>query len=176
MLDELLDLTVQKPRRFGPLVWGLNRDEIRMQIAKIRASLPQEVKQAAHLARDTEKIVESAREDAEATLAKAQREAERLVADAHKQAQLIREQALLEQERLVSENEVLKLAKHQADQIRSAAERDALQLRRGAEDYAFQVLVKLEGVVGKVMSTIERGKSEIAPSFDTAPARDRTRA
>ena len=62
---------------------------------------------------------------------------------------------------LLNKREILKLAKAQSEEIRNAADRDALDMKRGADSYAYEVLTKLEGVVAKTMSTIERGKAEI---------------
>jgi len=72
------------------------------------------------------------------------------------------EQARLQQERMVSESEILKLSKAQSEEIRNAADRDSVQMRRGAEKYALDVLNQLEGVVGKVITTIERGKQDLS--------------
>jgi cell division septum initiation protein DivIVA len=178
MLENLNDLIDKKPKYFGPLCWGLNRDEAAMQIAKIRASLPQEVKQAATVTRESERIVESAREDANLTLEKALREGERLLQEARTEAERLLEQARIEQQRLVADSEVLKIAKAQAEEVRNDATRDALQMRRGAEDYAHDLLTQLEGVIGKIMATVENGKQTIRPSQGNAvvAARDRTAA
>jgi cell division septum initiation protein DivIVA len=163
LLDQLNDLAVEQPKQIlgTPLFWGLNTDEVSMQIAKVRASLPQELKVAASTARESDRILEGAREDATMTMENARKESDRIVADARKEAERIIEQAKLQQERMVAESEVLKLSKAQSEEIRNAADRDAVQMRRGAEKYAYDVLSQLEGVVGKVMTTIERGKQEM---------------
>ena len=170
MLEDLHELAVNKPRQFGPLFWGLDRDEISMQIAKVRASLPSELKQAVQTVRDSERIVDSAREDANMTVESARKESERLISEANLEAQRILDQAKIQQERMLSESEILKLSKAQSEEIRNSAERDANQMRRGAEKYAYDVLTQLEGVVGKVINTIDRGKAELRPSDNTAVA------
>jgi cell division septum initiation protein DivIVA len=160
LLEDLKKL-IEEPRSWGPVTWGLDKDEISMQIAKIRASLPQELKAAVSTVRESERIIDTAREDASMTLETARKEAERIVTDAKADADRILEQARLQQERMVADSEILKLSKAQSEEIRSAADRDSVQMRRGAEKYAYDVLSQLEGVVGKVMTTIERGKSEM---------------
>ena len=170
MLEDLHELAVNKPRQFGPLFWGLDRDEISMQIAKVRASLPSELKQAVQTVRDSERIVDSAREDANMTVESARKESERLISEANLEAQRILDQAKIQQERMLSESEILKLSKAQSEEIRNSAERDANQMRRGAEKYAYDVLTQLEGVVGKVINTIDRGKAELRPSDNKAVA------
>jgi cell division septum initiation protein DivIVA len=163
LLDDLSQLIDDTPHA-GPLTWGLNRDEISMQIAKIRASLPQELKTAVSTARESDRILETARVDATAALDAAKKDYDRIVADAKKDADRILEEARLQQQRMVAESEILKLSKAQSEEIRNAADRDAVAMRRGAEKYAFDVLSQLETVVGKVMTTVERSKLEIQPS------------
>jgi cell division septum initiation protein DivIVA len=180
LLEDLKKLIEDTPS-LGPITWGLDRDEIGMQIAKIRASLPQELKAAVSTVRESERIIDTAREDATMTLENARKEAERILAEAKADADRVLEQARLQQERMVADSEILKLSKAQSEEIRNSADRDAVQMRRGAEKYAYDVLSQLEGVVGKVMTTIERGKQEMhrpEPAPNNTPervAREKTR-
>lgn len=178
MLQELHDQIVDEPRYFGKLAYGLNRDELSIQIAKIRASLPNELKEASAKVRESERIVDSAKTDASATVEAARREGERFLAEAKREAERLVEQGKLQQERLVSESEVLKLAKAQAEEIRNSAERDGNTIRRGAESYAHDVLLQLEGVVGKAMGVVERGRQELerpSENLVSSPVRERVR-
>jgi cell division septum initiation protein DivIVA len=169
LLDQLHDLAVDSPKSMGPLVWGLNKDEISMQIAKVRASLPNEVKAAAATVRETDRIVESAKEDATLTVENARKESDRIIAEARQEAERLLEQAKLQQQQMLSESEILKLSKAQSEEIRNSADREAAGMRRGAEKYAYDVLTQLEGVVGKVATTIERGKREMERPETPAP-------
>lgn len=177
MLENLHELVVDRPRKVFPrLIWGLDVDEASMQIAKIRASLPTELKQAVTVTRESERIVESAREDASLTLESAKREADRIVADAKREAERLVEQARIQQAQMISESEILKLTKAQCEEIRNAAEREASHLKRGAEKYAFDVLTQLENVTAKIMTNVDRGKSELQRAEANAPVgRERTR-
>lgn len=171
ILDDLNDIAVKQPKQIlGSLYWRVDPDEIGMQIAKVRATLPQEVKQAAQTIRETDRIVGSAKEDAQVTLENARKEAETLLSEAKLESERILEQARLEQKKMVNESEILKLSKAQSEEIRNAAERDAINTRRSAEAYAVEVLGRLEGVVGKAMTVIDRGKQELqAPSDAPVP-------
>jgi gas vesicle protein len=80
------------------------------------------------------------------------------------------------QERMVAESEILKLSKAQSEEIRNAADRDAMNMRRGAEKYAHDVLSHLEGVVGKVMTSIEKGKQEVQRADPQTQALPREKA
>ncbi|MBX3119886.1 MAG: hypothetical protein KF784_12535 [Fimbriimonadaceae bacterium] len=192
MLEQLNDMAVERPKQIlgTKLYWGLDQEEIQMQIAKIRASLPTELKQAVARVRESERIVDTAKHDADQTVEVARREAERALADARKEAERIIaegrveadraiEQGRQQQERMVSESEILKLSKAQAEEIRNSADKDAAAVRRGAENYAYDVLSKLEGVVGKVVTAIDRGKAEldrpIEPVALVNTTRERTR-
>ena len=179
LLDQLHELAVDAPKSVGPIVWGLNKDEISMQIAKVRASLPQEVKAAAATVRESERIVDTAREDATMTLGAAQKEGDRIIGEANAEATRILEQARIQQHQMVSESEILKLSKAQSEEIRNGADREAVSMRRGAEKYAMDVLSQLEGVVGKVATTIERGKREMErpeQPMSAAGVREKARA
>jgi cell division septum initiation protein DivIVA len=161
ILQDLEDITINKPKSFGPIVFGLNKDEVQMQIAKVRASLPQELKAAHATMRESERIVDSAREDAHMTVENARKEADRVIEEARKETERMLEQARIQQERMLDESEILKLAKAQSEEIRNSAERDAAQLRRGADKYAYDLLSQLEGVMGKAMTIVERGKHDL---------------
>lgn len=169
-LLEDLKTMIDAPKEFMGLVFGMDRDEIGMQISKIRASLPQELKNAASTMRESDRILEDARTDATGILENARNEADRIHAEARTEAERTLDQARLQQERMVAESEILKLSKAQSEEIRSSADRDAMNMRRGAEKYAYDVLTQLEGVVGKAMTTIERGKNEMAPEKAVVPA------
>lgn len=179
ILDDLNNL-VEAPKHIGKLTWGLDRQEISMQITKIRASLPNEVKAAAATVRDADQIMNRAREDANKTIENSQKEAERLLAEARKESERLIDQARLQQEKMIDESEILKLSKAQAEEVRNGAEREATQMRRGAENYAYDVLTQMEGVVGKVMNSIERGKNDLRSQPEalpqTAVVREKVRA
>lgn len=177
MLEDLQDIAVDQPRGFGPFVFGYRRETVQMHIDKIRSSLPLEIKQASNLTRESERLVEQAREDAAKTMDGARIEASRIVEEAKAEAERVLAAAKLEQERMLGENEILKIAKATADEIRSSADRDSAAMRRGAEDYAYSVLGKLETVVGRVMTTIDKGKDEIRPQPELAvvPSREKAR-
>lgn len=180
LLEELID-TIDDVRSFGPVAWGFDSEEFRMQLEKIKANLPQEIKVANSTARESERIIEQAREDGARALEGARVEAERIVSEARrdgaqtvdqarKEADLLLENARLEQSRMLGESEVLRLARAQADELKARSERDALDTRRGSEKYAYDVLSQLEGVVGKLQVTIERGKNDLQPEGPRAVA------
>lgn len=164
LLDQLKAM-VYRPKviPFMRVAFGYDPDDLAMHIEKVRAHLPRELKDAASLNRESERIRETAEQDAKTIVEQATREAERVLADAKSEAERVLEQAKLQQSQLVADSEVLKMAKAQAEEIRNSAERDALQMRRGADKYAYDVLCHCENVLTRQLQTVERGKAELAP-------------
>jgi cell division septum initiation protein DivIVA len=178
LLDEVTELAVERPRRIiGKIYWGLDPEEVQIHLAKVRASLPNELKQAVQTVRESERIVDSAREDATMTLDSARKEADRILNEARREAEKIVEHAKMQQERMIHESEVLKLAKAQAEEIKNNADREALQMRRGADKYASDVLGQLESVIGRALTSVEKGRTEMERVEQAAvQAREKARA
>jgi vacuolar-type H+-ATPase subunit H len=169
-LLENLKKDIGTKRNFGKLVFGLDKDEICFQIDQIRASMPREMKDAASLTRETERVLSSAEEEASALYDAAQTKSAQLLADAEQRAALIVQQAELKAQQLVQEDEITRIAKAQADELRKSAEKDAREMKRGADHYAADTLENLENVVGKVLRTIETGKRELQANIQPVDA------
>jgi len=104
-------------------------------IDELRHAIPEEVQSARRINAEGERILE-----------RANQEAERIVARAREQAsQLIDEQGLTE------------AAEAESRRIVAEAEAEAGQTRQGADDYAADVLLRLEAEVSRVLGQIERG-------------------
>lgn len=178
LLENLRDLA-EKPKSFMGIAFGYNEQELVMQIEKIRATLPREVKDAASVTRESERIMETAKEDADKAIEQANGQADKILAEAKREAERLVEQARLQQEQMINDSEILKLAKAQADEVRHSAEREANQMRRGADRYAHDVLTNLENSVSRVLSQVERGRAELDNvEKDAAPTtmRDKVKA
>ncbi len=175
LLEQLNKLTVEDPHSFGPLTWGLNRDEISMQIAKIRASLPQELKNASTNVRESERIVDGAREEAQQIVGSSAKDADRIVVEAKAEAARLLEKARLQQDEMLAESEILKLSKAQCEEIRNAADRDAMNVRRSADKYALDILNHLENVLGKTIGSIGNSKQEFERGESPANPKERVR-
>jgi cell division septum initiation protein DivIVA len=178
-LLENLKEVAQKPKCFMGVAFGYDAEEMVMQIEKIRATLPREVKDAASLSRESERIIEGAKEDSDQLLRQAQAQAARALEEAKAEADRLIEQGRLQQQQMVVESEILKLAKAQADEVRQAAERESSQMRRGADRYAHEVLSNLEASVGKVLTQVERGRAEldnVLKDSSATPVREKVKA
>lgn len=166
-LDQLREM-IEKPRQFLGITFGLNKEECVVLLRRIHASMPEAIKEAEKLVRESSRIVETATEEAQRTLERAKSEAQRITDAAQKEAERELQQARLEREKLLEENEIIRAAKIEAERVRSEAEADAARMRRSADDYALDVLTRLEAALGKAMSNVERGKAELQRTKEPA--------
>mgnify|MGYP000616139377 CR=1 FL=1 len=104
-------------------------------IDELRVAVPEEVRAAKRINSEGERIIEKAQEEAERIVAKAQEQA----------AFLIDERGLTQQ------------ADAESRRIITEAQAEAEEVRRGADDYAVNVLVGLEGDVVKTLQSIKKG-------------------
>ena len=104
-------------------------------IDELRVAVPEEVRAAKRINSEGERIIEKAQEEAERIVAKAQEQA----------AFLIDERGLTQQ------------AEGESRRIIAEAQADAEEVRRGADEYAVNVLVGLEGDVVKTLQSIKKG-------------------
>lgn len=104
-------------------------------IDQLRVAVPEEVRQAKRVNEETSRLVERAQEEAERILARAQ------------------EQAAF----LIEERELTRAAEARSAQIVEAGQAEAEQIRGGADQYAADVLIRLEGECIKALQSIKRG-------------------
>lgn len=104
-------------------------------IDQMRISIPDEVRRA-------ERII---------------REKERTIAQAHEEAERIIELARGEAAEITASHSIAQAAESRAESIRKQAERDAEYTRSGADEYAFDVLCRMEQELKKALTVIENG-------------------
>src|SRR5881392_1669546 len=114
-------------------------DEIYEIIDQMRATIPEEIKQARWIVKERQEM-----------LAEAKREVDRLLAEA-------REQAVRE----ASQTEIVKIAEHQAQDIVDEARRQARETRLEMEDWADGILSTLEVNLDKFLSAVKRGRERL---------------
>ncbi|MBO9533782.1 MAG: ATPase [Patulibacter sp.] len=117
----------------------VNKEEMYDLLDQMRATIPEEIKQARWIVKERQEM-----------LAEAKREAERIVAEAKdKQAQL------------VSQEEVVKQAERLAEDIVEEARAREREIRLGAEDYADEILSTLEVNLQKFIGAVQRGRDKL---------------
>jgi vacuolar-type H+-ATPase subunit H len=102
---------------------------------QMRISIPDEVRRAERVIRERDR-----------TIAQAHEEAERIVALARSEAA-----------QLTAEHTIAQAAEERAAAIRRQAERGAESVRAGADEYAFDMLCKLEQELKRALTVIENG-------------------
>ena len=129
----------------------VDREEIYDLLDQMRATIPEEIKQARWIVKERQEM-----------LAEAKREAERIIKEGReKQAQLI------------SQEEVTRQAERGAEDIIEDARAREREIRLGAEDYADEILGTLEVNLSKFIAAVQRGRDRLAgrqdeESYETA--------
>ncbi|MFN3420302.1 MAG: hypothetical protein ACK40X_01075 [Armatimonadota bacterium] len=120
------------------------------KLHRMRASLPDEIRKAMEIQRESERYLRAARE-----------EAQRIVEEAKREAEKILERAQQEAERLVDENLIVRQAQQKASEILSEAEQEAETRRRETDEYIRNVLNRLERFARRLLELVEEGRQEI---------------
>ena len=135
-LDDLVHNAKQVPLTDQVRV---DKDEIYDILDQMRATIPEEIKQARWIVKERQEM-----------LAEAKREAERLISEARER-----------QNQLVSEQEVTKQAERAAEEIIEDARTREREIRLGAEDYADDILNTLEVNLEKFTAAVQRGRDRL---------------
>ena len=117
----------------------VDKEETYAILDQMRATIPEEIKQARWIAKEREEM-----------LAEAKRECERIL-----------EAAREERARLVDEEEIAKQAERRAERILEEARAKERQIRLAAEDYADGILGSLEGNLERFSGAIQRGRERL---------------
>ncbi len=104
-------------------------------IDQLRVTIPEEIKTARRVSSEVDRLIEQAREEAERILARAQ------------------EQATY----LIEERELTRQAEEMSLEIVRQARAEGDEIRRGADDYAADVLARLEVEVMRTLKSIRLG-------------------
>jgi regulator of protease activity HflC (stomatin/prohibitin superfamily) len=117
----------------------IDREEIFDILDQMRATIPEEIKQARWIVKERQEM-----------LAEAKREADRLISEG-------REQAVRE----ASQTEIVRLAEKQAQDIIDEARRQARDMRLEIEDWADSILSTLEVNLDKFLLAVRRGRERL---------------
>ena len=141
LIDKLDDLIHNAKRVMMPGTdqVRVDKEEIYDILDQMRATIPEEIKQARWIVKERQEM-----------LAEAKREAERIVKEARER-----------QTRLVSEQEITKAAERAAEDIIEDARAREREIRLGAEDYADDILSTLEVNLQKFLQAVQRGRDRL---------------
>jgi cell division septum initiation protein DivIVA len=134
-LDDLVHNAKQVPLTDQVRV---DKEEIYDILDQMRATIPEEIKQARWIVKERQEM-----------LAEAKREAERIVKEAReRQAQMVSQQ-------------VTRNAERAAEEIIEDARGREREIRLGAEDYADEILNTLEVNLSKFIAAVQRGRERL---------------
>lgn len=108
-------------------------------IDEIRATFPDELKQARWIVKERQEMLDEA-----------EKEANRILEEARDKANA-----------MAAETEIVKLSEQQAAEILDAARAREREIRLGAEDYADEMLANLEVNLGKLLTAVQRGRDRL---------------
>lgn len=138
-----------KRRIFGR--WVIIDEELfATKLHRMRASLPDEIRKAMEIQRESERYLRAARE-----------EAQRIVEEAKREAEKILERARQEVEKLVNESLIVRQAEQKANEILDEARQEAKSRRQETDEYIRNVLNRLERFAKRLLEVIEEGKREL---------------
>lgn len=139
MLDEMEDIIESSSRI--PLTGKVmvDADELLDCIDQIRSVLPEEIRQARWIAKERERMLADAQQEAEQTIKKTRAQIEQMALD----------------------SEIVKEAEQKAQEILARAKELEAEMREGAAHYADQVLEQLEQNINKALTSIREGRNEL---------------
>lgn len=117
----------------------LDRAEMIGLLEQLRTELPTELRRATALLEERDKIIDAGR-----------REAERIIAEGE-----------AEHARLVSVNEILVSAEHEASRMLGDARAETQRLREEVDDYVDTALANFEQFLTRSLASIERGRDKM---------------
>ena len=139
LIDKLDDLVHNAKTDSADRSVRVDKEEIYDILDQMRATIPEEIKQARWIVKERQEM-----------LAEAKKEAERIIKEARER-----------QERLVGEEEVTKQAERAAEDIVEDARAREREIRLGAEDYADEILNTLEVNLSKFIAAVQRGRERL---------------
>src|SRR3954454_9959794 len=146
LIDKLDDLVHNaKPVPLTDQV-RVDKEEIYDILDQMRATIPEEIKQARWIVKERQEM-----------LAEAKREAERILKEARER-----------QTQLTSEEEITRQAERAAEDIVEDARAREREIRLGAEDYADEILNTLDTNLSKFIAAVQRGRERLQGKDEAA--------
>jgi cell division septum initiation protein DivIVA len=139
LIDKLDDLVHNAKRLALTDQVRVDKEEIYDILDQMRATMPEEIKQARWIVKERQEM-----------LAEAKREAARIIMAAGARAA-----------KLIDEEEIKKQAERAAEDIVEDARAREREIRLGAEDYADEILNTLEVNLSKFIAAVQRGRERL---------------
>lgn len=117
----------------------LDGDVLLEYMDKIRASLPEEIKQAKFVNLERDKVMQEAK-----------RRADRIIEEAESQAR-----------KIIAEDQIMRQIQIEAEELLKQSRKTSSEIKQGAKVYANDVLHQLEVNLEKALYTIKKGREEL---------------
>lgn len=117
----------------------VDREEILDIVKEIRIKLPDEIKQAAWI----------------------KEERQRILADAQKDADTILNEAEYKLEELIDEEEIIRIANNRAEEIIARAQTNAKEIRIGSMEYADSLLLETQESLKEIIQLLNANRKEL---------------
>jgi len=135
-MEELIESSPKVPMTKRVLV---DEDRLLDYLDRIRASMPEEMRQAKWVMQERDKVISDSK-----------REAVRIIEDAEMQL-----------EKKAVDSEVTRKAQELGEEIRLRSEEMARQIKQGALDYADEMLAELEGKLNSILVQVQENRYEL---------------
>ncbi|MDR1774868.1 MAG: ATPase [Actinomycetes bacterium] len=135
-IEEVIDSSKAVPFGNNKII---DPDSIYDIIDEIRNQYPEDLKQARWIVKQRQEMTEEA-----------EREANRILVEAQERAQ-----------QLVEDTEIVREAKRRAEEIIDKASAKDREIRIGADEYADIMLANLEVNLGKLLTSVQRGRDRL---------------
>jgi DNA anti-recombination protein RmuC len=169
-LEELLGSARRLP--FTPSV-VVNEEEILELVDRIRVALPDDLLTARHTVDERDQMLERAEHEAAELNAQAQRAAAQLSARAQEEAERMVREAQAHAAAMIEEHEIVRRATQSADALVTEAEAAAAAQRAAADDYAHEVMRRLEDQLERWLARVRDGLQSLPEPVE--PRRRRKR-
>jgi len=139
LLDRIDALVANGSRNFSGSVIKLDAEELTGLLEDLRGAIADEIRQARQIVREKNTIIGEARQEADA----------------------IREELELNIRTMIDENEIAREAAGRAEELLEEARVKSDRIRRGADEYAADVLGRLEQYLDMTLATVREGQSRL---------------
>lgn len=139
LLDEFENMVEESTRIPMTSKIIINEDILFNYLDKLRAMLPESIREAEWIIREKDRIIQEAEKD----------------------GRTIIETANSKLQKITDETEIVRMAKSQGEEIIKNAQNVAKEITQGAFSYADEVMQNLQNEMEKTMAVIAKGREEI---------------
>jgi vacuolar-type H+-ATPase subunit H len=139
LLDEFENMVEESTRIPMTSKIIINEDILFNYLDKLRAMLPESIREAEWIIREKDRIIQEAEKD----------------------GRTIIETANSKLQKITDETEIVRMAKSQGEEIIKNAQNVAKEITQGAFTYADEVMQSLQNEMEKTMAVIAKGREEI---------------